>query len=164
MQTTNRQQAHTVHSLTKARKFVYINNVGSDISKRLNVANKTSFGLMQHLRTVIISRNIERTLYKTLIRPELAHGSEAWTERQSNEQLLGGFERRVLRHVYKGIIESGVCRWRHKAELHRLCGHPDIVRFIKIDRLRWIRHIQRMQQIVHRTLMGNIPGDRLRVI
>jgi hypothetical protein len=47
---------------------------------------------------------------------------------------LSVFERRVLRCIF-GVQENGVWRKKCNHELHELFNEPDIVRYIKINRL-----------------------------
>jgi len=49
-------------------------------------------------------------IYKTLIRPVVTYGCEAWTLTSRNEQQLGIFERKILRKIlaqYKMKMELG---------------------------------------------------------
>jgi hypothetical protein len=83
-------------------------------------------------------------VYKTLIRPILTHGLEMWTPSRSDEAMLICFERKILRRIFGAKQESGMWRRRYNFELHRLYKEPDIVKTIKIGRLRWIGHVMRM--------------------
>jgi hypothetical protein len=55
------------------------------------------------------------------------------------------FENRVLRRIF-GPEREEDRSWRklHNDELHNLYSSPNIVRVIKVRRLRWVRHLARM--------------------
>jgi hypothetical protein len=42
----------------------------------------------------------QNNLYKTLIRPVLAYGSETWVLSKSDEAILRVFERKILRAIF----------------------------------------------------------------
>jgi hypothetical protein len=82
-------------------------------------------------------------MYKVLVRPVLAYASETWTLSKTDERLLSVFERRGLRCVFGAVQENGVWR-RYNHELCKLFNEPDIVKYIKINRLGWAGHVIRM--------------------
>jgi hypothetical protein len=57
--------------------------------------------------------------------------------------MLGCFERKILRSIFGATQEGGMWR-RFNFELYRLYKEPDIVKTIKIGRLRWTGHVMRM--------------------
>jgi hypothetical protein len=71
-------------------------------------------------------------MYKVLVRPVLTYASDTWTLSKSDERLLSVIE------------ENGVCRKRYNHELYELFNEPDIVKYIKINRLGWAGYIIRM--------------------
>jgi len=46
-------------------------------------------------------------LYKTLIRPVLAYGSETWVLSKSDEAILGVFEWKILRPIFGPTNDNG---------------------------------------------------------
>ncbi|PSN43613.1 hypothetical protein C0J52_16377 [Blattella germanica] len=84
-------------------------------------------------------------VYKTLIKPVLTYGSETWVLTKHDKSRLAVFERKILRKVYGPIKENGEWRLRCNREIYELYNSPDIVTDIKIGRLRWAGHIQRMK-------------------
>jgi hypothetical protein len=42
-------------------------------------------------------------LYKTIILPTVLHESESWTLSKAHEALLGGFETKILRRMYRAV-------------------------------------------------------------
>ena len=56
------------------------------------------------------------------------------------------FENRVLRGIFGPRREEVTGKWRkvHNKELNDLYCSPNIVRVIKLRRLRWVGHVARM--------------------
>jgi hypothetical protein len=63
---------------------------------------------------------------------------------KTDEKLLSVFERRILRCVFGEVQEIGVWMKRYKLELYELFNEPDIVKYIKINRLGWEGRVIRM--------------------
>jgi hypothetical protein len=62
------------------------------------------------------------------------------------EEKLRIFERKVLCKIFGPIrYESGAWTIRANEEVYNLYGKEDIIRFIKLQRLRWWRHVYRME-------------------
>ncbi|CAG9834596.1 unnamed protein product, partial [Diabrotica balteata] len=78
--------------------------------------------------------------------------------------MLGCFERKILRRIYGAVNENGVWRRRYNFELYRIYQEPDIVKHIKIGRLRWVGHVMRMEQTdpARKTLLDRPIGQRRR--
>jgi hypothetical protein len=55
--------------------------------------------------------------------------------------LLSVFERRILRYIFVAVQENGMWRKRYNHELYVLFNEPDIVKYIKINRLGWAEHV-----------------------
>ena len=133
------------------REFVYLgtqvnnnNNTGEEITRRINLANRCLFGLGSILRSKLLSRNTKLLIYKTLVLPVLMYGSEAWTLNNDEQQKLSVFERRVLRMIFGAVCINGIWRSRYYDELYDIYNDVPVVRRIKTQRLRWLGHVQRM--------------------
>jgi hypothetical protein len=74
------------------------------------------------------------------------------------------FENRVLRRIFgpKRDEVTGDCRKLHNEELHNLYSLPNIIRMIKLRRMRWAGHVARMgeKRNAYRILMGKPEGKR----
>jgi hypothetical protein len=89
-------------------------------------ANKVYFSLLPTIKSRLANRKDKLRLYKTLIRPVLSYGCEAWTMTQSSEDRLAIFETKILRRIL-GPVYEGDLRWRlrHNKELCELLDGPD---------------------------------------
>jgi hypothetical protein len=55
-------------------------------------------------------------------------------------------ERGILRRVYVPTCENGVWRIKYNDEVYSLCKALDIVRVMKVARIRWLGHLVRMEE------------------
>ena len=85
-------------------------------------------------------------IYKTLIRPIATYGAEAWTLTKKDADKLKIFERKVIRRIYGAVKEGDIWRIRNNKEVNEVLEGENIVKFIKVQRLRWLGHIMRMQK------------------
>ena len=74
------------------------------------------------------------------------------------------FENRVLRRIFASRRDEVMGEWRrlHNEELNDLYSSPNIVRVIKLRRMRWAGHVARMgeEMVVYRVLVGKPEGRR----
>jgi hypothetical protein len=86
-------------------------------------------------------------IYKSLIRPVVTYGCEAWTLTTQDEQYLRIFECRILREIFGPVQnENGSWRIRVNHELNKLTENADIVRCIKSRRIAWLGHMMQMDE------------------
>jgi hypothetical protein len=86
-------------------------------------------------------------LYKTLIRPTVAYGSESWPLSMKDESLLRIFERRIVRRIYSPINEGGIWRLTYNTELHKFYNGLDIVKSDANRKIEVVGHLFRMQEL-----------------
>ena len=84
-------------------------------------------------------------IYKT-IRPVATYSSETWTLTAKDENNLHVFERQVLREIFGPVNIDNTWRIQNNMEIDKLIEGAELVRFIKAQRIKWLRHIQRMDQ------------------
>jgi len=74
------------------------------------------------------------------------------------------FENEVLRRIFGPKMDEVQGEWRklHNEELHDLYSSPDIVRVIKLRRMRWTEQVASMveRRVVYRVLVGKAGGKR----
>ncbi|KAJ4432361.1 hypothetical protein ANN_20980 [Periplaneta americana] len=113
---------------------------------------------------VLLSKNLNVRIYKTVILPVVLSGCETWTLTLREEHRLRVFENKVLRKISGAKRDEVTGEWRklHNIELHALYSSPDIIRNIKSRRLRWAGHVARMDESrnAYRVLVGRPEGQR----
>jgi len=80
------------------------------------------------------------------------------------EPRLRVFENRVLRRIFGPERDEVTGEWRkvHNKELYDLYCTPNVIRVIKLRRMRWTGHLARMEERrgVYGALMGKTEGKR----
>ena len=86
-------------------------------------------------------------MYKTVILPVVLYACEIWSLTLEEECRLREFENRILSRIF-GPKRDENRKWRrlHNVELHSLYRSPNIVRVIKSTSLRWVGHVDRMEE------------------
>ena len=130
--------------------FVYLGSIISnnfdtslEIKRRILAAQRAYFAVRHLLTSRKISRHAKLTMYKTLIRPVVLYGSESWNMTAADEHAIGVFERRILRGIFGPKKEGDLFKCRSNVELYQLFTEADIVKRIKVNRLRWAGHVVR---------------------
>jgi hypothetical protein len=86
-----------------------------------------------------------------------------WHKRK--EHRLKVFENRVLRILFGPKRDEVIGEWRklHNEELHNLCLYPNIIRHIKLRRMRWAGHVAHMgeEREVYKAWVRKREGRRL---
>jgi hypothetical protein len=103
-------------------------------------------------------------IYKTIIRPVVTYSSETLTLTAKDENNLRIFERQILRKIFGPVNIENIWRIRNNMEIGKLIEGADIVRYIKAQRIKWLEHIQRMDQArpTRKLFMGTRPVGRPR--
>jgi hypothetical protein len=109
------------------------------------MGNKACYANRQPVNSSLISRNRQLQIYRTAVRPAVTGGSELWTLTVGEERALAVFERKILREMYGPV--KGIELWRigRNDELEAIIKGENTVRFITCQRIRWLGHIERMQ-------------------
>jgi hypothetical protein len=130
--------------------FVYLGSIISnnfdtsiEIKRRILAAQRAFFSIRHLLTSKRISRRAKLEMYKTLIRPVVMYGSESWNMTVADEQAIGVFERKVLRTIFGPRKEGDLFKCRSNAEVYQLFREADIIKRIKVNRLRWAGHVVR---------------------
>jgi hypothetical protein len=64
------------------------NNISAEINNRITLANRSYYGLVNILKAKDINRKYKVIMYKTLIKPVLMYGAEAWVLSKADEARL----------------------------------------------------------------------------
>ncbi|KAL4143757.1 hypothetical protein QTP88_006044 [Uroleucon formosanum] len=109
------------------------NDIKTEISMRLQSANKCFFGLIKMFRSRAVSKNLKVRMYLTLLRPIVLYGAETWPLRKTEERRMAVFERKILRKIYGTYFDVLTNEWRklQNEELQSLFQRPDILKEIK---------------------------------
>jgi len=93
--------------------------------------NRIYFAAISLFRSRLLSRATKILLYKTLIRPVVSYGAEAWTTTKKDEQAFLVFERKIFRRIYGHKYEKGEWKSRTNRELEEMSKGENIVKWIK---------------------------------
>jgi hypothetical protein len=84
-------------------------------------------------------------MYWTLVRLMVTYACETWVLKESINQKLLVFERKILRRIFGPIKETdGTWRIKTNDELNKLFENKYIINYIKSQRLSWLGHVHRM--------------------
>jgi hypothetical protein len=97
-----------------------------------------------------------------LIRTVLTYRSETWTLSKKSESALSIFEKSILRRIYGPVQDNGQWRIRYNKDLCELYDEPDLVTSIKLKRLQWAGHVQKMEgtRIANKVFKAKFEGVR----
>jgi len=110
----------------------------------------------------LLSKNLKIKIYRTVILPVVLYGCETWSLTLWEERRLRVFENNVLRRIFGRKREQVTGEWRkmHNEELNDLYSSPNIVRVIKLRKMRLVVPVARMRQRrgIYRVLVGKPEG------
>ena len=75
-------------------------------------------------------------IHKSLIRPIITYGAEAWTLNTETTKRLTAFERKVLWRILGAVKINVTWKGGNNSELANLYNDVDIALFIRLSRLR----------------------------
>ena len=107
-------------------QYLPINLIGNDncvekeIQRRILAGNRTYFAAISLFRSRLLPRATKIILYKTLIRPVVSYGAEAWTLTKKEEQAVLIFGRKIFRRMYGPKYENGEWKSRTNRELEEV--------------------------------------------
>jgi hypothetical protein len=122
------------------------NKMNIEIAERIAKGNKAYYDNAKLIKSKFVKRNTKMKIYKMMIRPIVTCSSETWTLAAEDENNLCIFERQILRKVFGPLNIDNIWRIRNNVEIDKLIEGANIVRFIKAQRIKWLGHIQRMDQ------------------
>ena len=101
-------------------------------------------------------------MYRVIIRPVLTYASKTWTLHKTNEQWLSLFKRKVLRCIFGAKEENETRRKRYNYELYEAFNEPNIVNYIRVNRLAWAGHLMHMNNDTILKKIFNTKPDGVR--
>ena len=120
--------------------------MNTEIAERISKGNKAYCANAKLIKSKFVKKNNNMKIYKTTIRPVVTYSSETWTLTAKDENNLHIFERQILRKIFGPVNIDNMWRIRNNMEIDKLIEGAGIVRFIKAQRIKWMGHIQRMDQ------------------
>jgi hypothetical protein len=142
-----------IKNVEKVYKLQYVgstvtcdNNINVEINHGITMRNICCCGLQNLLSSKLLRKDTKCKIYTTIIKPVAPYGSESWTLTKVNEDKLKIFERKILRKIYSPSYINGVWRTKYNDGLHKLFKELNIVQSIKINRLKWLGYIRRMDE------------------
>lgn len=137
------------------------NNHSKDIKRRLALANSSFKALMPIWRNKNLSTLLKTRLFNTLIIPIAMYACESWTLKTDDQRRLAAFETKSLRRI-AGI--TYLDRISNIRLFESLKIKHTILDKIKLQQLRWLGHIQRMEnsRLPKIVFDGRVHGSRPR--
>jgi hypothetical protein len=93
----------------------------------------------------------------------VTYGAGSWTMTKNVEQALLIFERKIFRRIYGPEYEDGEWKSRTNRELKELNKGENIVKWIKVQRISWLGHLERMEDRMPKKIFTQeLEGTRRR--
>jgi sorting nexin-29 len=123
------------------------NPISGEMQARILSGNRCYHAYGKLMKSRALNRSSKLQIYRSLIRPVVTYGCEAWTLTNRDEQNLRISERRILRKIF-GPVQNGNGSWRIRMhyEPSELIKNADIVKFIKSRRMAWLCHVMRTDE------------------
>jgi len=113
-----------------------------------------------------VSKKLKLRLKNTTIDKMLTYASETWTLTKRDRKQLNIFERNVYRRILGPVYDNEKENWGilTNKEIYARFKKPTIIETIRLNRLCWFGHVQRMEEnrIPKRVLYINFGATRLR--
>ena len=113
------------------------NKVNIEIAEKITKGNKADYANSKLIKPKLL-KNAKMKKYKMAIRPVVTYSSETWILTAKNENNLRIFERQILRKICGPVNIDNVWRIRNNMDIDNLIEGADIVRFIKVQRIKWL--------------------------
>jgi len=122
--------------------------------------------MVQHFFKNKISKKLKLKLKNTIIDKTLTYASETWILTKREREQMNIFERKVYRKILGPVYDKEKENWRilMDKEIRAIVKKPTITETIRLDRLHWFRHVQRLEEnrIPKRVLYMNLVTIILR--
>ena len=140
------------------------NSIQEENKSRLTSGNACYHSVQNLLSSILLSKNLRITIYKTIILFVVLYGCETLSLTLREVRRLRVFDNRVLRKAF-GLKSDEVtreCRKLHNEEVNDLYSSSNIFRVIKPRRVLWAGHVARIgkRRGVYRALVGK-PEEKV---
>jgi hypothetical protein len=152
----------------------YVKNFGSSVTYSPNESKSSHEEIKTRLKSAnaccylspsLPSKNVKIKIYRTITFPVVLYGCETWSLILREECRLRVFENRVPRKLFEPKRDevTGERRRSYNKELYALHSSLNIIRKIRLRRLRWAGNVARTRtcQDAYRVLVGKPEGRRL---
>jgi len=140
------------------------NSIQEEIKSRLKSGNACYHVVQNLLFSSLLSTNLKTKMCRTIIVLVVLYRCETWSLTLREERRLRVFKNRVVRRIFGPKREEVIGEWRklHNEELNDRYSSPNIVRVIKLRRMRWAGHVACMAEWrgMYRVLVGKPEGKR----
>ena len=118
------------------------------MQERIKNANKTYLKLQKFFKNKNISKKLKLKLKNTIIDKTLSFASETWILTNTDRKQMNIFERKVYRRILGPVYDNEKENWRilTNKEIYAIVKKPTITETIRLNRLHWIGHVQRMEE------------------
>ena len=118
-----------------------------EIRERIAKGNKAFYANKMLFKSNLVSRKSKCNVYWSVIRPIIVYDCETWVLKEGIIQKLSVFEREILRKIFGPTKEAnGIWRIETNKGLNELIKHRNIINYVKVQRLSWFGHINRMPE------------------
>jgi hypothetical protein len=101
---------------------------------------------LKFFKSRLVTKSPKLKLYRTVIRTIMTYASETCVLKENIIQKLRVFDRNILRGIFGPTKENQTWRIKNTEELDKLIKHENTVKCIKVQRLSWFRHKERMPE------------------
>jgi hypothetical protein len=135
--------------IDQVRSFKYLstivngnNTLEEEIREKIVKGNNAFCPNRALFKSNLVSRKSKVKLYWSVIRLIVVYGCETWVLKESIIQKLSVFKRKILRKIFGPTKEyNGNWRIKTNKELHELRKRPNIINYVKAQRLSLFGHI-----------------------
>jgi hypothetical protein len=121
------------------------NTIDEEIKERISAGNRAFYVQKKLFTSKPISRNIKLQLYNTLISPTVTFTCETWVLKENLINKLMIFERKITKKIFGPTrLDDGNWRIKTNQEINAVIKGQNIIGFIKMQRLRWLGHVEGM--------------------
>jgi len=142
--------------------LTYQDYIQEEIKSRLKSGISCYHAVRNLSSSSLLSKIIKIKIYKTIIFPVFLYGCETWSLTLMEKRRLVVFEKRVLRRIFGPKRDDVAREWRKlcNEEPNDLYSSPNFIRVIKLIRMRWAGHVERVgeKRGVYRVLVEKPEG------